>query len=397
MHNYEQFSRNADIAIRERLSDAIELNLRIAARPETGGNEHFACAAHTEFLRHAGFMVETPFCGIPTAFCATAGSGFPVVALLAEYDALPLIGHGCGHCLHGSMSSLAGAALLPLMAELGGTLRVVGTPAEETNGAKVTMAKMGVFDDAALAVMIHCNDVTSFVRYRSLAMDAPEFTFTGMTAHAAGAPWEGRNALNGATLFLHAMDMLRQHVRPEIRMHGVITDGGTAPNIVPDRAVVRCYARAPERTQLDALMKRIDRCASGAAMATETDVSRRLVEFSFDDTKPNEPAETMMESVFSELGVPIVPAPGPIGSSDVGNVSHRCPALQPHLAITDVPTPHHTRQFAEASSAASSGKALELGARILARAALRVFLDRDLCEALQKDYRGAGSRIPRMP
>jgi metal-dependent amidase/aminoacylase/carboxypeptidase family protein len=197
MHNYEQFSRNADIAIRERLSDATELNLGIAAHPETGGNEHFACAAHTEFLRHAGFMVETSFCGIQTAFCATAGSGFPVVALLAEYDALPLIGHGCGHCLHGSMSSLAGAALLPLMAELGGTLRVVGTPAEETNGAKVAMAEMGVFDDAALAVMIHCNDVTSFVRYRSLAMDAPEFTFTGTTAHAAGAPWEGRNALNG--------------------------------------------------------------------------------------------------------------------------------------------------------------------------------------------------------
>ncbi len=397
MHNYEQFSRNADISVHERLSDGIALNLGIAGRPETGGDERFACAAHTDFLQRAGFTVETPFCGIPTAFCATAGSGVPVVALLAEYDALPLIGHGCGHCLHGAMSSLAGAALLPLMAELGGTLRVIGTPAEETNGAKVTMAEKGVFNDVTLAVMLHCNDVTSFVRYRSLAMDAPEFTFTGTTAHAAGAPWEGRNSLNGAMLFLHAMDMLRQHVRPEIRMHGVITDGGTAPNIVPDRAVVRCYARAPERAQLDALMKRIGRCASGAAMATETDVSCSLVEYSFDDTKPNEPAETMMESVFSELGVPISPAPGPIGSSDVGNVSHRCPALQPHIAITDVPTPHHTRRFAEASSAAASGKALELGARILARAALRVFLDRNLCEALREDYRCAGARTPRTP
>ncbi len=397
MNEYEHHSRNADTAIRSCISEAVALNLAIAANPETGGNERFACAAHSEFLRHAGFSVETPFCGIPTAFCATGGTGAPVVALLVEYDALPEIGHGCGHCLHGAMSSLAGAALLPFVNWTGGTLRVIGTPAEETNGAKVTMAKSGVFDDVTLAMMIHCNDVTNFVRYRSLAMDAPEFTFTGQTAHAAGAPWEGRNALNGATLFLHAVDMLRQHVRPDVRMHGVITEGGTAPNIVPDRAVVRCYARAPERTALDALMDRIGRCAAGAATATETDVSRRLVEYSFDDTKANESAETMMESVFSELGLPLSPAPGPIGSSDVGNVSHRCPSLQPHLAITDTPTPHHTREFAQAASGPLAAKALEVGAQALSRAAIRVFLDGALRDRMLRDYGASRSRTPRTP
>ena len=394
MPDYERLLKKVDDAIDRHAGDAVALSDDLAKNPEISEQEFETCKKHAQFLRQAGFEVEIPFCEIPTAYRGRIGKDTGGrVALLAEYDALPEIGHACGHNVHGAMSLLAGAGLAAVMDEAGGDLWVVGTPAEETNGAKIPMAKGGIFDEVDLALMIHCGGRDSFVSYRALAMDAMEFAFTGRAAHAAGAPWEGRNALNGATLFFHAIDMLRQHVRPETRMHGIIHQGGAAPNIVPESAVARFYFRSPWRSQLDRIVEKALNAARGAAMATETEVQWRNFELSFDDVQPNPAAEKMMEDVFGSRGVAFGPSPGPQGSSDVGNVSKRCPTLQPTLSITPHPFAWHTRDFAAATVQPEAHEALVRGARILAAASLRTLLFPELRENMWEDFRAEKARI----
>ncbi len=394
MKDYERFLERVNEAIDRFAPEAISLSDDLAANPEVSEQEFEASRKHAAFLEKAGFDVEIPFFGIPTAYRGRIDRGSNGrVALLAEYDALPGIGHACGHNVHGAMSLLAGAALRTVMDDLGGDLWVTGTPAEETNGAKIRMAAEGLFDEVDLALMIHCGGKDSYVRYRALAMDALEFRFKGRAAHAAGAPWEGRNALNGASLFFHAVDMLRQHVRPEIRMHGIISQGGAAPNIVPETAVARFYFRSPYRSQLDRLLERVYKVVQGAALATETEVEWEKFELSFDEVQPNEAAETMMEEIFTELGVPFVPCPGAQGSSDVGNVSKRCPALQPTLSITSQPTAWHTREFAAATVQPEAHEALVKGARLLAAASLRTFLDPELRKRMREDFQREKGKV----
>ncbi|HOO63439.1 MAG TPA: M20 family metallopeptidase, partial [Synergistaceae bacterium] len=311
----------------------------------------------------------------------------PRVVLLAEYDALPEIGHACGHNVHGAMVLLAAAGLREIVDSVPCRIEVVGTPAEETNGAKVVMAEEGVFDGASLALMIHTGAGQNFVDYSCLAMDAMEFTFSGKPAHAAAAPWEGRNALNGVQLFFHAVDMLRQHLRPEVRMHGIVTDGGNAANIVPDRGICRFYFRAPQREYLDTLMEKIYNCARGAALATETEVSWQKYEISFDNLRKNPPGIALLEGIYREEGVALTPPPKSCGSSDVGNVGQRCPALQPVLGVVDDLIAAHTREYAAfCGPTPEAHEAIRKGARILAKAMLRVILDEALREKIEEAF-----------
>jgi len=369
--------------------DMAEMSDSFAAEPEVSGEEFKTSRAIVDVLEKSGFDVEYPFMGIPTAFIAKKGkpgSGGKV-ALLVEYDALPDIGHACGHNLHGSMSVLAGLGLLPLMKDIPGELLVVGTPAEETNGAKVEMAEKGVFDGCDFAIMIHSHCGKTIVKYRSLAMDAIEFTFKGKTSHAAAAPWEGINALNGLQLFFHAIDMLRQHVKPDVRMHGIYYEGGTAPNIVPERAKGRFYFRAPKRAYLDQIIEKVCDCARGAALATGTEVTWRNFEASFKDMLPNQAAEELLEGLFAEFGIPVTEIEGFMGSSDVGDVSYKCPAVQPEMDICGRNVEAHTREFAEATTTEIAHEALRSGAKIIVRSALEVLLDEKLRERMWEDYK----------
>jgi len=365
---------------------AIALSDELALNPEVSEQEYSSSRKHVELLKEAGFEIEYPFCGIETAFRAVIGKGSPKVALLVEYDALPEIGHACGHNVSGAMSTLAGIALAPLKGELNGQVQVIGTPAEETNGAKIKMSKEGVFDELDLAMMIHSGGGVSYVHYECLAMDALEFVFKGKTAHAAASPWEGRNALNGVQLMFHALDMLRQHIRPEVRIHGIIHEGGTAPNIVPERAVARFYFRAPKRSLLNEVVRKAFNCAKGAALATETEVDWRNFELSFDDMVTNRPAEEKMESIMRELGVELSPFPGAQGSSDIGNVSHRCPAMQPVLSITPRKMALHTRELAEATMMDEAHHALVRGAKALAFMAIEVMMDEKLRSSIREAF-----------
>ena len=236
-------------------------------------------------------------------------------------------------------------------------------------------------------MMIHSCGGKNMVEYRSLAMDAVEFTFTGKTSHAASAPWEGRNALNGLQLFFHAVDMLRQHVRPEARMHGIVYDGGAVPNIVPERAVGRFYFRAPKRAYLDEIIKKVHNCARGAALATETEVAWRNFEASFMDMLPNGPAETMAKKYFAEMALEVTPCSTFMGSSDMGDVSYRCPALQPEIDISGENIEAHTRAFAEATQKPRAHEAMRDGAKIIGRCLLEVITDEELRGRMWKSYK----------
>ena len=384
------FIKRIDETIDEKWPEIVAMSDAFAAAPETSGREFKTSRRLVDVLEEAGFDVEYPYMGLPTAFKAKAGrkGRGGRAAILVEYDALPDVGHACGHNLHGSMSILAALSLLPLMKELDGELLVIGTPAEETDGAKVKMAADGAFDGCDFAMMIHSSCGASVIRCGTLAMDALEFTFTGAPAHAAAAPWKGRNALNGLQLFFHAIDMYRQHVIPEARMHGVIVNGGSVPNVVPDKAVGHFYFRAPKRAYLDKMIEQVFNCARGAALATNTEVEWRHFEASFMDMRPNAAAEKMVEDVYKEVGVPCVPGPIEFGSSDVGDVTYHCPAVQPLIDISGgVVYPGHTPEFAKAAVSAEGHLAMKNGARIIARGVLRSLTDPELRDRMWADFK----------
>ena len=388
MERYEALCARLDQAVASLGDRAIALSDDLGHHPEISGQEYESSRKMAAMLQEAGFDVEYPFMGLDTAFIGRkgkAGKGGRV-AVLVEYDALPGLGHACGHNVHGSMSILAGLALQPLADDLDAELWVVGTPAEEADGAKCRMSDEGLFDEVDLAIMIHCSGGKNFVAFRALAMDGYDFDFRGRAAHAAVSPWEGLNALNAAQFFMHSLDMLRQHVRPETRIHGVVLEGGTAPNIVPASARARFEVRAPWRTYLNDLVEQVFNCARGAALATGTEVSWKKFESSFDDMLGAPSAEAMMAEVMQEMGIRLDPPEEAGGASDVGNVSYRCTALQPVLAITDGGFPLHTPELAEATLKPQAHEALLQGARAIGRAVLRTWLDPDLRARMKADH-----------
>lgn len=314
----------------------LEISRTIHDRPELGDQEFFASSLLAGELEGRGFSVERGFCGRKTAFLARKGrADGPRVAFLAEYDALPGIGHGCGHNLICSSALAAGIGLGSIAGELGGEVWVVGTPAEETDGAKVAMASEGAFDGLDAALMIHPYD-GNFSHTESLAMDAIELEYVGAPAHAAASPWEGRNALDALIILFTSLNALRQQTRPDARIHGIITDGGKAPNIIPDRAVARFYVRALTRAYLDELVARFTACAEAAALASNTELSMRNYEASFDDMVNNEAlALRMAAHLEGGLGSgPFKRQPASFGSIDMGNVSHVVPGIHTLIDVT---------------------------------------------------------------
>lgn len=390
--DYKEIYSNIDRFISEHRNEIIELSDYIGMHPELPGKEFETSRMMAEKLKEYGLEVEYPFYNLPTAFIgkkrsAEAGANAPKIAVLVEYDALPEIGHACGHNLHGTMALYAGIALArELSSGLIGEVWVVGTPAEEEDGAKVPMAAGGLFDECDFAIMFHAMAGTSHAEFRILALDGYEFTFTGQTSHAAASPWCGRSAQSGMRLFLDALDMLRLHMKDFCRLHPFIVSVSGATNIIPDKAVCRVETRALERPTLDALMENVFLCAKGAAMATRTEVSWGKFMGSFDDMLPNSKAETLASEVMAKHGVVCHPANQPGGSSDVGNVSYRCPAIQPLFAITSKKFDLHTREMAAATMAPEGHDALIVGAKAMADICLRVMTDDVLRKSIKDEF-----------
>ncbi len=364
------------------------LNDHLADHPEVSGKEFETSRTLVQLLREYGFEVEYPFAGLDTAFRGTFGPGGHTwkCAILTEFDALPELGHACGHCLSGSISMLAAAALRDLQDELDTDIEIIGTPMEEDIGGKAIMARKGVFSGYDMAVMVHMYDA-NLTAPKLLAMDSFMYYFHGKSAHASNAPWDGNNALNGAMLMLHAMDMLRQHLTPDVRMHSVIRNGGEAPNIVPEAASAEVYVRALDRTYLNDVIRKVDDCARGAAIATQTTWDKETTAEPYDNLLPNATGLAALAEVFGELGLELNGDPDKIfGSSDVGNVSFVCPTFHPCLQVAPAGTAIHTREFESLMKTDRAHKALQDGASLIALLIAKIFSDPAKVRAVRADF-----------
>jgi amidohydrolase len=371
------------------LPSAFDLEQYLAFHPELSGEEFQSSARMADFCRREGMETEYPFAGLPTAFRAAAvRTSHPKgkLCILCEYDALP-IGHGCGHCAHGTMSALAAAALRRMADQCSMDVDIIGTPDEELRGAKIDMCRAGIFKEYDFAMMIHSASHASTACSVLLALDMFRVSFKGKPAHAAAAPWEGRNALNGVMLSLHALDMLRQHVLPDTRMGWYIVHGGTASNIIPESAEFELTTRHSTRAYLDRLNERIARILQGAAMATETECDIRSFCLPFDEMNRNLHAVSVVEDVMSSLGISLTdPDPVKAASSDVGNVSFQCPAVQAELALSDHDFPLHTEEMVRTVQNPRIIRPLALGARVIAFTLLRLMKNPDLLDGIRREF-----------
>lgn len=368
-------------ATHRHLEDAWQLSRKLKENPELPYFENMASEEIATMLAAAGYDVEYPFfqkeLGYGTAFKAVFKNGDgPNIAIMTEYDALPDVGHGCGHNLHGSMSVLTALALLELKEHFKGTVTVIGTPAEEENGAKIPMAEKGVFDEMALALMIHCwSGGMSQPDMDVLSLRCYEVEFFGAQSHAVAAPWCGRSALAAARKFLDLVDARRECFTPDIKVNSVILDGGRAPNIIPEYSKVRMEFRTDSRGGLEKVDEIIRKCAQGAAMALDCTVTLTPGLLDFADMVRIQPLEDEITRIFKHDNIPIEPVAPPIGSSDVGNVSYHCPTIQPLLSITESNYALHTAQLRDATCHPDARKALQQGAAAMAQLSLRVFND----------------------
>lgn len=336
---------------RQQLAD---LSLKIHSNPETGFKEHKASNWLTQYLETNGFMVERGICQLETAFKATYGNKRPTIAILAEYDSLPQLGHACGHNLIATIAVGAAVASKTIIDKLGGSVLVIGTPAEEIHGGKVIMAERGAFDDIDMALMVHpsTNDTATT---KALACISLEVEFFGHEAHAAAHPDEGINALEAIILSFNAINSLRQHIRDDARIHGIITDGGQVVNVVPAHTAATFLVRGRDEAYLKELKGKVLDCFKGAATATGAELKYKWGNAQYAPMRNNITMANLFISNMGILGrsVKLVNPNQSFGSTDMGNVSQIVPSIHASVAIAPKGTGIHSPQFAEAAASES--------------------------------------------
>lgn len=352
----------------------------IHARPELAFEERFASGLLTDHLGRVGAKPRNGAGGLETAFIAEEGSGKPVVAILAEYDALPGVGHACGHNLIATGALGAFLALRDLVREDGmrGTIRLIGTPAEERGNGKVFLIKAGAFEDVDAALMYHPGDQDE-IDPLMLAMVNLDVEFSGKAAHAAAEPHLGINALDALLLGWSSLSALRQLVRSDSRIHGIITDGGLAANIIPERAAARFMVRSPDNAYLEELKGRVLACFEGAARMTGATLNHTWSD-TCETVTTNGPLAEAFRANALALGRTLhARKPGDThGSTDMGNVTTVVPGIHPFLSICETPTPGHSHDFARAAATDRALETMHLAAKALAMTALDVLGDPDL-------------------
>ena len=337
-------------AVKELAPQLKSLSHYIHDNPELGLEEHKACKAQTELLKKYGFSVETGLYGFETSYRAVyrGTEPGPKIAMLAEYDALPELGHGCGHNLIAMVGVGSGLVMRELVDQYGGEVYVFGTPAEETWGCKVGMAKAGAFDDMDVVMMAHPMDRETNCM-NTMALKSLKFKFYGKTAHAAAAPYEGVNALDAVVNFFNLINALRQQTREDARIHGIITEGGKAPNVIPDYTEAFILTRANKMAYLQELTDKVIACAEGAAAGTGCWMEWEKADEDFMDTDSNVTLAELYAEQMEILGVDIEHTGEEIlpGSSDIGDISYVCPAIQSTFDICEGKAiGAHTREFA---------------------------------------------------
>ncbi|HVX20205.1 MAG TPA: M20 family metallopeptidase [Acidimicrobiales bacterium] len=355
------------------LEDLVALSHRIHGHPETAFTEHRSAEAVAAALDAGGFEVAKGVCGLPTALSARAGSGPLVLAICAEYDALPGVGHACGHNIIAATAVGAGLALAPLADRLGLTVLVLGTPAEEGGGGKVTMLERGAFDGVHAAMMVHPWP-TERLTATCLAVSHFDVHFTGREAHASAAPWEGVNALDAMTVAQVAVGLLRQQLRPGDQVHGVVRDGGKAANVVPASTTGRFMARARTLADLEVLEPRVRACFEAGAVATGASVEFEELCPVYSHMEPDPGLLAAYRANAEALGrrfsLDDEGVPPPTLSTDMANVSLAVPTIHPLIAVDAGGAVNHQPAFAAACVTPSADAAVRDGSLAMAWTAI---------------------------
>ena len=375
----------------DRLGDELEaLSRQIHDHPELAYQEVKAAGWLADFLARQGFKVERGVAGVDTAFRGTIENGAgPTIAILCEYDALPQIGHACGHNVIATAGAGAGAALAAVRDKLpAGRVQVIGTPAEEGGGGKVRLIQGGVFKDVDAALMIHGFD-RWILHQDLLGIVRVGFEFRGKAAHASADPWEGVNALDAVIQTFNNVSMLRQQIRPDARIHGIVTHGGAAPNIIPEMAACTFYVRAAKLDYMWELHKRVLACAEGAAKATGCTVTVIDKEAPYEPLKRNDTLLGLFKANMTSVGAQESPAPDRLGSSDIGNVSQVIPAIQPMVQIAPAGTPIHSRAFEAAAVSPLARQGMCQAAKAMAMTTLDLLADPTLLKRARAEFEAA--------
>lgn len=371
-----------------------DISLAIHAKPEVSDFEYFASQTLSEQLKKEGFEIELPAAGHRTGFAATYKSNKPgpTVVFLAEYDALAGLGHGCGHNVFGATSSLAGAALKSIVDQIGGEVRVYGTPGEEggQNGsAKGSFVKKGYLNDVDFALCTHPgSSPEDGLSTRNYACAPVDIEFLGKPAHAAGCPQDGINALDAQILTYAAIGVLRQQLTDRIRIHGVIVEGGTAPNVIPEYTKAKYYIRAADIDTLHELYEKVENIVKGSALQTGCTSSMKLYQNLVENMVLTPSLDAIYEKYITELGNTVKHVEDVVmpGSSDVGNISQVVPTIQPHISITDVQIAGHSQDMVNASCSQKAMDAIVKGAKALAFTALELFENPEELVKVKEDH-----------
>ena len=361
-----------------------ELSSEIWKNPELNFEEYKAHELLTSFLEKKGFTVERSYTGIQTAFRATFGSGRPNVCVISEYDALPEIGHACGHNLIAEAGVAAGLALKAALECSGapeGRVTVMGTPAEEVEGGKVYLVENGAFDDIDLAMMVHPAPYT-VIKPTYVACADYEIFFTGKAAHAAAFPWEGVNALDAAVMAYNAISVLRQQMKPAWCVNGTIKDGGVKPNIIPEKSTLEYWIRAPDRKELVILTEKVQACVEGAAMATGCQCEMKQVNKVYDDLKSNEILAKLFGRNLEDFGVSFEESREENGSTDMSFV---VPSIHPMYKIGQGEV-YHTQEFTTVTNTPEAHSQTLTFAKAMAHTCIDVLTTRGLLEEIKEQF-----------
>ena len=372
-------------------SSAVETASYIFDNPETGNNEFESARYLGAMLEKNNFSVRTGSGGLPTAFKAefAFNKPGPSVCLIAEYDALPGLGHACHHHIIAS-SAVNTAIALSKIEGLGGKIIVAGTPAEELMGAKGTLIKNGVFKDIDMAMMLHGGPGNA-VNLIMMALYGVEFTFYGKASHAAAAPHEGINALDAVIQLFNSISALRQQLKEDVRIHGIITDGGRAVNIIPDTAAARFYIRTRFIKDLDGVLNKVINCAKGAALQAGAELKTNIYEGPCKDLLSNSALIEEYANNFISLGGHLNQAQMLLGSSDAGDLSYCIPVLHPMIKTAGSGASLHTEEFLGYGKSSIAYKSMMLGMKAIALTAARAMLDKDFLDSVKADFKSASN------
>ncbi len=389
MTDISDLKRQACDAIDAMSDELIAISHEIHANPELAFREHKAAALLSGRVEKEGLAVTREAYGLETAYAAEFGDRGPTVGILSEYDALPGIGHSCGHNIIATTGLGASLALAKLNGALPGRVRYLGTPAEEQGGGKELMAQEGAFDGLDAAMMVHPAGV-DLATMPCICVSEVEVIYSGKSAHASAMPHAGVNALDALVTAYQSIAQLRQHIKPTERIHGIINEGGVAPNIVPDRASGIFYVRAAEAISLAALKARVQACFEAGALATGCAADIRWAKADYLDMKTSWPLAEAYEENARSLGRDFFPLnkmpSGSAGSTDMGNVSHRVPSIHPMIASAPPSVVIHNPEFARWAGGEMGDKACIDGAKSLAMTAIDFMTNPVLQEAAKAGF-----------